>query len=412
MQPRRNTVVTNSAFELLTEAGDGQINVDGANNNEQRARDAALREKIKVIGIGGGGCNAVDYIIRSGARGVEFLAVNTDVHSLERNLSLEKLIIGKKLTKGFGAGSRPDVGEMAAIESKEEIRACLKGYDMVYLAAGMGGGTGTGALPVIAEVAKEMGILIVSVVTLPFAFEGKRKRAFAEGGIEKLREFADALIIVQNEKLITLSERSTTIKDAFAMVDEVLRQAIQGVTDLVTKQGIINVDFADLKSVMRHAGPAIMGIGTAKGERRAEDALKRAMDSPLMDCSVKGAKGVLFNVTAGSDVSLFEVQEAAAILQAQIDPNAQFVWGWVQDDNMVDSVQMVVIATGFEKDLKVQQVQKNSNTVRRVRDRAEIPASQPMPAAAPAPTAAGESLITEDSVYDTPSYLRNRQRRR
>ena len=403
MPLRGSTVVTNSAFELLSETGDEQIKFEEIDAKGQLSPNPGLRERIKVIGIGGGGCNAIDYIIRSGAKGVEFLAVNTDVHCLERNLSLEKLIIGKKLTKGFGAGSRPDVGEMAAIESKDEIRACLKGYDMVYLAAGMGGGTGTGALPVIAEVAKEMGILIVAVVTLPFSFEGKKRRTFADDGIERLRGLADALIIVQNEKLISLSERSTTIKDAFAMVDEVLRQAIQGVTDLVTKQGIVNVDFADLKSVMRHAGPAIMGIGTAKGERRAEEALRRAMDSPLMDCSLKGAKGVLFNVTGGPDVSLFEVQEAAASLESQIDPNAQFVWGWVQDDHMVDSVQMVVIATGFEQNLNSQQPSKQREQLSHAKDVYSAPQ---------ATQAAPESFITEDSLYDTPSYLRNRRRSR
>jgi cell division protein FtsZ len=312
---------------------------------------------------------------------------------------VEKLVIGEKLTKGHGAGARPEVGEQAAIESREGIRSCLKGCDMVYLAAGMGGGTGTGALPVAAEIAKEMGILTVAVVTRPFSFEGKKRTAYSNAGIEKTKKIVDALIVVPNDRLL-LSDRSTTVQEAFAMADGVLRQAVQGVTDLVTKPGLINVDFADLRSIMKHSGGAVMGVGSGKGDSRAEDALKHAMESPLMECSIKGAKGVILNVTAGQDIGIFEVQDAAEHLRSQIDPDANFIWGFVQDDNMgrdsQEEIQMVVIATGF--DLGSGFVEPESG------DRLE---QSPRPQKAAADT---DSFFSMDSPIDTPSYLRRRQR--
>jgi cell division protein FtsZ len=273
---------------------------------------------------------------------------------------------------------------------------------MVYLAAGMGGGTGTGALPVVAEIAKEMGILTVAVVTRPFSFEGKKRTAYSNSGIEKTKKIVDALIVVPNDRLL-LSDRSTTVQEAFAMADGVLRQAVQGVTDLVTKPGIINVDFADLRSIMKHSGGAVMGVGTGKGDSRAEDALKRAMESPLMECSIKGAKGVILNVTGGQDIGIFEVEEASEHLRAQIDPEANFIWGFVQDDNMgkdsQDEIQMVVIATGF--DLGTSPVEEA--TVRK-----ESPESPPKPQKAS--PSESDSFFSMDSPIDTPSYLRRRQR--
>lgn len=307
------------------------------------------REHIKVVGVGGGGNNALNHIIRTGAQGVDFLAVNTDAHCLEKCLSVEKLIIGEKLTKGHGAGSRPEIGEQAAVESKEKIRDCLRNCDMVYLAAGMGGGTGTGATPVIAGIAKEMGILTVAVVTKPFSFEGTVRAKYAAEGIDKLKEVVDALIVVPNERLFKISEKTTSITDSFAIVDNVLRQAVQGVTDLITKPGYINVDFADVRHVMRHAGGAVMGIGIGSGENRAADALKRAIESPLMETSIKGAKGVILNVTAHPSVGILEVQEASAKLQDMVDcDDTTFIWGLVPDPSMGDEIQMVVIATGFD----------------------------------------------------------------
>jgi cell division protein FtsZ len=364
----------------------------------QPSSGKALRERIKIIGVGGGGNNALDHIIRTGATGVEFLAINTDAHCLEKCLSVQKLMLGERLTKGHGAGARPEVGEQAAIESREEIRSCLKGCDMVYLAAGMGGGTGTGALPVIAGLAKDMEILTVSVVTRPFAFEGKKRKNFADEGIEKLKQVVDALIIVPNDRLLQLSERTTSLRDAFAMADNVLRQAIQGVTDLVTKPGVINVDFADLRSIMQHAGGAVMGIGVGSGEHRASEALKSAMESPLMENSMKGAKGVILNVTAGSSVGIIEVQEAADRLADQIDPDANFIWGLVYDEAIGDDIQMVVIATGFD-----------------MSETPEVPPKLAGPArqdkAVSEPQSDQEVFFSMDSPLDTPSYLRRKQRR-
>jgi cell division protein FtsZ len=373
---------------------------------------AAFKERIKVVGIGGGGNNALDHIIRSGAAGVEFLAINTDAHCLEKCLSMEKLVIGEKLTKGHGAGARPEVGEQAALESRESIRACLKNCDMVYLAAGMGGGTGTGALPVVAEIAKDMGILTVAVVTRPFTFEGNRRAVCSNAGIEKIKKIVDALIVVPNDRLL-LSDRSTTLQEAFAMADGVLRQAVQGVTDLVTKPGQINVDFADLRSIMKHSGGAVMGVGTGMGETRTEDALRRAMDSPLMESSIKGAKGVILNITSAPDIGLHEIEDAASQLEALIDPDANFILGHVCDESMgrdsQDEVQIVVIATGFdmggeEPDIPPPAAQS-----------APSPASVPAPAE-PAktpqrqPAETGEAFFSMDSPLDTPSYLRRRSR--
>jgi cell division protein FtsZ len=329
--------------------------------------------------------------------GVEFLAINTDANCLEKCLSVEKLVIGEKLTKGHGAGARPDVGEQAALESRDAIRECLKGCDMVYLAAGMGGGTGTGALPVIAGIAKDMGILTVAVVTRPFAFEGKRRSQYASDGINKIKQVVDALIVVPNDRLLNLSERTTSLTDAFAMADNILRQAVQGVTDLVTKPGFINVDFADLRNIMKHAGGAVMGIGVGSGEHRTGDALKRAMESPLMETSIHGAKGVILNVTAGSSVGIIEVQDAAAKLQELIDPDANFIWGLVCDDGMGEDIQMVVIATGFDFDESVDE-KFYTGTKRKTVE-------------TPPPAVSGDApFFSMDSPLDTPSYLRRRSR--
>ena len=369
---------------------------------EQPLAQKAFRERIKVVGVGGGGNNALDHIIRTGATGVEFLAVNTDANCLEKCLSVEKLILGEKLTRGHGAGGKPEIGEQAALESRDAIRDCLKGCDMVYLAAGMGGGTGTGALPVIAGIAKEMGILTVSVVTRPFTFEGKRRIGYAEQGIEKVKEAVDALIVVHNSRLLDLSERTTSLTDAFAIADNVLKQAVQGVTDLVTKPGFINVDFADLKNIMQHAGGAVMGIGRGTGEHRTSDALKRATESPLMETSIHGAKGVILNVTASPNVGIIEVRDAASKLQDMIDPEANFIWGLVYDESMGEEIQMVVIGTGFEFGA--------------ANDSPYYQGAKPgprSPAAAATPLVqsvreTGESLFSVESPIDTPSYLRRR----
>jgi len=314
----------------------------------QNKPESARRESIKIIAVGGGGGNALNHIISKGIEGVDILAVNTDIRSLDMSLSRNKIVLGEKVTKGLGAGALPQIGEQAARESISEIRDYLRGSDMVYLTAGMGGGTGTGAIPIIAQTAKEMGILTVAVVTKPFMFEGARRMRYAEEGIAKLREFVDALIVVPNDKLLEICSKETPLSESFSMVDEILRQAVQGVTDLVTRPGLVNVDFADLKAVMKHAGIAVMGVGSAKGENRIEHALKEAIESPLMECSMHGAKGVLMNITYGEDLGIFEVQQAAAYIEEIISEDATFVWGCAEDSDMEGNVEIVIIATGFE----------------------------------------------------------------
>jgi cell division protein FtsZ len=304
---------------------------------------------IKVVGIGGGGTNAVNRMVDAGLKGVEFIAVNTDAQALQMCDADIKLQIGAELTRGLGAGADPAVGHGAASESRDEIKETLKGADMVFVTAGEGGGTGSGAAPVIAEVAKqEIGALTVGVVTKPFDFEGAQRARQAEEGIERLREQVDTLIVIPNEKLLAVVERRTSILDAFREADNVLRQGVQGITDLITIPGLINLDFADVRTIMSDAGSALMGIGDASGENRAAEAAKNAISSPLLEQSVEGATGILLNITGGSDLGLFEVNEAAEIIQSAADQNSNTIFGAVVDDGLGDQVRVTVIATGFE----------------------------------------------------------------
>jgi len=306
------------------------------------------REIIKVIGVGGAGNNALNHIIRGGVSGVEFIAVNTDIAHLELSESQNRMVLGKELTKGLGAGSNPEIGSRAAQESRDDIRSAVDGADMVFLAAGMGGGTGTGAAPVIAQIAHETGALVIGVVTLPFAFEGKRRVAQALRGVEELRDKVDALIVIPNDKLLKMENHKILINDAFSIADGVLHQAVQGVTDLIIRPGIVNVDFADVRTVMSNAGPAIMGIGEGYGENRAEIAARNAINNPLMDTKMDGAKGILINIT-GSNVRIHEVNEATKIITEAADEDAYIIWGHVYDPDMEDTIQITVIATGFEQ---------------------------------------------------------------
>jgi cell division protein FtsZ len=304
---------------------------------------------IKVVGVGGGGTNAVNRMVDAGLRGVEFIAANTDAQALAMCDADIKLNIGHELTKGLGAGANPDVGHGAAAESRDEIKEALKGADMVFVTAGEGGGTGTGAAPVIAEIAKnEIGALTVGVVTRPFGFEGSQRGRQAEEGIQRLREQVDTLIVIPNEKLLGIVERRTTILEAFREADNVLRQGVQGITDLITIPGLINLDFADVRTIMHDAGTALMGIGSASGETRAVDAAKAAIASPLLEESVEGATGILLNMTGGHDLGLFEVNEAAEIVAAAADKESNIIFGAVIDDAMGDDVRVTVIATGFD----------------------------------------------------------------
>ncbi len=305
---------------------------------------------IKVIGVGGGGGNAVNRMVKMGVRSVEFIAVNTDDHVLQFSSANQKIQIGEKITHGKGAGSKPDVGREAAEENREEIQAVLKDTDMVFITAGMGGGTGTGAAPVVAEIAQEMGILTVAIVTKPFAFEGRKRMEQAEQGIARLREHVDSLIVVPNERLKFASEQRITLKNAFDIADDVLRQGVQSISDLILIPGLVNLDFADVTSIMKDAGYAHMGIGFATGKEKAEEAARMAITSPLLETSIDGAKGVIVNITASADIGLDEISLASSMITDQADADANIIWGAVLDENMEDEMSVTVIATGFASD--------------------------------------------------------------
>ncbi len=315
---------------------------------------------IKVVGVGGAGNNGVNRMVDNGLKSVEFISVNTDRQQLNVSKADKKIQIGEKLTRRLGAGANPEVGKCSAEESKSEIAEAIKGADMVFVTAGMGGGTGTGAAPIVAEVSKEMGILTVGVVTKPFPFEGKRRMMQAEAGIEELRQNVDTLIIIPNEKLLQVVEKQTSIMDAFKMSDDVLRQGVQGISDLITIPGLVNLDFADVKTIMLDAGVAHIGIGRASGEHRAQEAARQAIHSPLLETSIEGAGGVLLNVTGGKDLCLLEISEAADLVQKSVDPDANIIFGAVIDEKLENEIVITVIATGFTKtafqDLKLDSI--------------------------------------------------------
>ena len=307
---------------------------------------------IKVIGVGGGGNNAVNRMVDSDLKGVQFLSANTESQVLELSKADVTIQIGEKVTKGLGAGANPQIGEEAAQESREEIIKALEGADMVFVTAGMGGGTGTGAAPIVAECAKEIGALTVGVVTKPFAFEGKRRRAQAEKGIEFLTQKVDTIIVIPNDKLLQVVDKKCSLSDAFGKADDVLRQGIKGISDLIQIPGLINLDFADVKTIMTEQGEALMGIGLATGENRAADAAKMAINSPLLETSIDGAKGILLNISGSANLSLFEINEAAEIISDAADPDANIIFGSVIDESLGDKVQVTVVATGFGNNAK------------------------------------------------------------
>ncbi len=322
---------------------------EGIGTNIENIMDIKVVD-IKVIGVGGGGNNAVNRMIASGIKSVEFISVNCDVQALQMSKAGTRIQIGEKLTKGLGAGADPEVGRQAAEESREQITEVLKGADMVFVTAGMGGGTGTGAAHIVAECSREIGALTVGVVTKPFNFEGKRRMAQAESGIENLKAKVDTLITIPNERLLQVIDRRISMLEAFRIADDVLRQGVQGISDLIAVPGLINADFADVKAIMLISGSALMGIGTAKGEGGARAAAEIAIKSPLLEASIEGAKGVLFNITGGKDLSLYDVTEASNIITEAVDSNANIIFGAVIDENLEDEVRVTVIATGFNKD--------------------------------------------------------------
>lgn len=318
---------------------------------------------IKVIGVGGGGGNAINRMIKSNVRGIDFIAVNTDAQALYHSEAPVKINIGKATTRGLGAGSHPEIGKQSAEESSEEIKQTLEGADMVFITCGLGGGTGTGGSPVIAEVAKELGILTVAVVTKPFSFEGHRRRVQAEEGLENLKNKVDTMIVIPNDKILSLIDKKTPLTEAFTVVDDVLRQGVQGISDLITVHGMINVDFADVRAIMENAGSALMGVGYGTGENRAVEAARAAIDSPLLEMDIGGAKGILFNITGGNDLSMFEVDEAARIITEASDPDANIIFGAVINDSYTGEIKITVVATGFDSAKKTVSTMHHTTSV-------------------------------------------------
>ena len=353
---------------------------------------------IKVVGVGGGGTNAVNRMVDAGLRGVEFIAANTDAQALLMTDADVKIQLGGKITRGLGAGANPDVGREAAVESKEEIKEALRGADMVFVTAGEGGGTGTGAAPVIAEIARELGALTVGIVTRPFGFEGRRRAEQADRGVEELAAHVDTIVVIPNDRLLNLVERRTSIVDAFQMADDVLRQGVQGITDLITIPGLINLDFADIRTVMRDSGTALMGIGQAAGDRRAGEAARAAISSPLLESSVQGATGILLNITGGSELGLFEVNDAAEVIAGAADANANIIFGAVIDEAMGDHIRVTVVATGFDR--KPAPMPRKSASSG---DRGETPnPTSTLEFEIPSP----RSLEVSDDALDVPSFLK------
>ncbi len=363
---------------------------------------------IKVVGVGGGGCNAVDRMIEEGLQGVEFIAVNTDAQALMLSKAPIRVRIGDKLTRGLGSGGNPETGKKAAEESAEEMYDVLRGADMVFITGGMGGGTGTGACPTVAQISREVGALTIGVVTRPFTFEGSRRIQAAEGGISELKEQADTLIVIPNDRLLQIVDKRANLHEAFNIADDVLRQGVQGISELITVPGLINLDFADVRTIMSEGGAALMAVGNAKGEERAREAAEKAISSELLDITIDGAHGILFNVTGGPDLTLFEVNQAAAIIKETAHPDVNLIFGAVIDPNMGDELRITVIATGFERTgiprrLLERTAKPRENEPAQVPETSDVAASPGRPS-----DFQPRTFNTED--LDIPTFLRNRTR--
>ncbi|WP_164215381.1 cell division protein FtsZ [Virgibacillus sp. YIM 98842] len=366
---------------------------------------------IKVIGVGGGGNNAVNRMIEHGVEGVEFIAVNTDAQALNLSKAEVKVQIGSKLTRGLGAGANPEVGKKAAEESKEQLEEVLQGADMIFVTAGMGGGTGTGAAPVIAQVAKDLNALTVGVVTRPFSFEGRRRSTHAVSGIDTLKSNVDTLIVIPNDRLLEIVDKNTPMLEAFREADNVLRQGVQGISDLIAKPGLINVDFADVKTIMYDKGSALMGIGVATGETRATEAAKKAISSPLLETSIDGAHGILMNITGGINLSLYEVQEAADLVTSAADEEVNVIFGSVINENLKDEIVVTVIATGFDESVKKpSRTPKAERPIVNHNQHAATRANEDMPREHREPVQ--QQRPKQEEELDIPTFLRNRNRNR
>lgn len=355
--------------------------------------------KIKVLGVGGSGCNAINSMITSAQiQGVDFVAVNTDQQHLLASLAQTKIQIGDSVTKGLGAGADPEIGKKAAEESLERIKQVITGADMVFVAYGAGGGTGTGAGPVIADLAHKMGILCIAVVTKPFGFEGTRRIVTADEGIENLRNKVDTLIVIPNQKLLEVVDKSVSLMEAFKLADSILLQGVQGISDIIVLPGLVNVDFADVKTIMTNSGTALMGVGTASGENRASTAARAAIASPLLDTSIEGARGVLFNITGGPDMTMNEVDEAAKVITAQADPDAQIIFGAAIDEKLIDQIKVTVVATGFDES------RRRYQPVSTVSSSAQTAGAQPGEINNEIPQS--EEPIIDEEEFDIPTFLR------
>ncbi len=383
----------------------------------QVTREVETFARIKVVGVGGSGKNAINHMINAKVKGVDFLAINTDAQDLHHSLARTKIHIGKNLTKGLGAGMNPDVGKRAAEETKEEIQEALKNSDMVFIAGGFGGGTCTGAGPVVAKIAKEMGALTVAVVSKPFMFEGNQRMRLAEQGLGELSACVDALVIIPNEKLLSTVSKETTARQAFAMCDEVLKQAVEGISDLITTPGTVgNIDFADIRAVLDNAGSALMGIGMASGEKRAEEAARAAINSPLLDISIHGAKGVLFSIAGGDDLTMFEISEAAKIITESVDPNAKIIFGTVKDEKLKkNEIKITVIAANFPDQAGLKKSlfenKMNSSTsapssTAPAQEKGKIFNTMPEPEVKQAPKAEEKNSNDEEDWGAVPAFLR------
>ncbi len=364
--------------------------------------------RIKVIGVGGSGHNAIHRMMETGIKGVEFVAINTDAQALHVSQADQKIHIGKTITRGLGSGMNPDIGRAAAEESKEEILDAIHNADMVFITCGLGGGTGTGAAPVVAELAKKTGILTVGVVTKPFAFEGAKRKELAEKGFENLKQHVDTIIVIPNDRILQIIDKKTSLLDAFRTVDDVLKQGVAGISDLITTPGMINVDFADVKAVMQNSGSALMGIGRGTGENRAMDAARSAIDSPLLELSIDGARGVLFNITGGKDLGMYEVEEAAKFITKSVDPEAKIIFGAVIDEEMDEEVKITVVATGFDESTR----KTESQSLSMRREEPPMPAPEPKrPMYAPKALEeeASDDVLPEDQdELEIPAFIRKK----
>jgi cell division protein FtsZ len=388
---------------------------------EQSAFQSESFARIKVVGVGGGGCNAVNRMIDEGMQGIEFITVNTDGQALLLSRAPKRVRIGEKVTRGLGAGGNPEMGAKAAEESAEELYEVLKGSDMVFVTAGLGGGTGTGAAPIVAQIAKEVGALTIGVVTRPFTFEGMRRQQSAEAGISKLKEQADTLIVIPNDRLLQIVDKRASLQDAFQVADDVLRQGIQGISELITVPGLINLDFADVRAIMSEGGAALMAVGKAAGEDRARIAAEMAISSQLLDITIDGARGILFNVTGGSALTLFEVNQAAAIIKETAHPDVNLIFGAVIDPNLGDEIRVTVIATGFdranvrttlpERSTRLDEPRSNQQPSRpQPQQHNPMPEKQERPSNPPASSEFQARVLNTDDL-DIPAFLRNRSHR-